>query len=117
MKENVIQQKSYKFAIRIVNLYKFLIKDKKEFVLSKQILRSGTSVGANVEESIGGCSKKDFALKLSISYKEARETHYWIRILRDTGYISGKGADSLLEDCEELLKIIGAIQRTVKNNS
>ena len=116
MKENVIQKKSYDFAIRIVNLYKYLIKDRKEFILSKQILRSGTSIGANIEESIGGCSKKDFALKLSISYKEARETHYWIRILKDTGYIDNEQANSLLEDCDELLKIIGAIQRTIKNN-
>jgi four helix bundle protein len=85
MKEqNVIQQKSYDFAIRIVNLYKYLATEKKELVLSKQILRSGTSIGANVEEAIGAQSDKDFLNKLSIAYKEARETHYWIRLLRDT---------------------------------
>jgi four helix bundle protein len=76
MKENVIQKKSFQFAIRIINLYKYLTIDKKEFVLSKQILRSGTSIGANIEESIGGQSEKDFVSKISISYKEARETIY-----------------------------------------
>lgn len=117
MKENVIQQKSYKFALRIVNLYKFLIDNKKEYVLSKQILRSGTSIGANVEEAIGGQSKKDFVSKLSIAYKEARETKYWINILRDTKYINLNSANSLLNDCEEICKIIGKIQTTIKNNS
>lgn len=82
-KNNAIRDKSYQFAIRIVCLYQFLINDKKEFVLSKQLLRSGTSIGANVEEAIGGQSKNDFIAKLSIAYKEARETSYWIRILRD----------------------------------
>ncbi len=84
MKENVIQEKTYKFAIRAVKLYKYLVDEKREFVLSKQLLRSGTSIGANVEEAIGGQSKKDFIAKISIAYKEARETHYWLRILKDT---------------------------------
>jgi four helix bundle protein len=83
MRDNVIQEKSYIFAIRIVRLYKYLIKQQKEFVLAKQILRSGTSIGANIEEAIGGQSKKDFLSKLSIAYKEARETNYWLRILKD----------------------------------
>ena len=76
MKENIIQQKSFRFAVRIINLYKYLITNKKEFVLSKQILRSGTSIGANIEESIGGRSDKEFLFKLEILYKEARETIY-----------------------------------------
>ena len=87
MKENVIAVKSYQFAINIVNLSKELVAEK-EYILSKQILKSGTSIGANVEEAIGGISKKDFRAKMSISYKEARETQYWLRLLKDTDYIS-----------------------------
>ncbi len=78
-KDNVIQEKSFAFAVRIVHLYKFLTEEKIEFILSKQLLRSGTSIGANVEEAIGGQSSRDFYAKLSISYKEARESKYWIR--------------------------------------
>lgn len=115
-KENVIQDKSYQFAIRMVNLYKYLVEEKKEFVLAKQLLRSGTSIGANVEEAIGGQSKKDFVAKFSIAYKEARETNYWIRLLRDTGYLEPKQAGSLLADLDELLKIISSILITAKRN-
>ena len=78
MKENIVQNKSFDFAVRIVNLYKHLSQEKREFVLSKQLLRSGTSIGANVEEAIGGISKADFRAKLSIAYKETRETTYWL---------------------------------------
>ena len=112
--DNVVVEKSYAFAIRIVNCYKYLCTEKKEFVLSKQLLRSGTSVGANVEEAIGGQSRKDFIAKLSIAYKEARETNYWLRILRDTHYIDDKMSNSLLADNEELLKLIGTIVKTSK---
>ena len=94
MKENIIQQKSFAFAIRMVELFKYLQNEKKEFVLSKQILRSGTSIGANIEESIGGASDKDFLHKLTISYKEARETIYWLKLLHDTQYISENYYDS-----------------------
>ena len=83
-KNNIIQIKSYDFAVKIVNLYRYLSREKREIVLSKQLLRSGTSIGANIEEAIGGQSRKDFYAKLTIAYKEARETHYWIRLLRDT---------------------------------
>lgn len=115
MKENnVVVEKSYAFAIRIVNFYKFLLTERKEFVLSKQLLRSGTSIGANIEEAVGSHSRKEFASKLSIAYKEARETHYWIRILRDTDYIDEKMSKSLLSDNEELLKLIGSIIKTLK---
>lgn len=113
---NIVAEKSYAFALRVVKLYKYLTQEKKEYVLSKQILKSGTSIGANGEEAIGGQSPKDFLAKLSISYKEARETHYWIRLLRDSEYLDVKQADSLLEDCEELLKIIGTIQINKKRN-
>lgn len=114
--DNLIQIKSYAFAVRIIKAYQFLCYEKKEFVLSKQLLRCGTSVGANVEEAIGAQSQKDFFAKLTISYKEARETHYWLRLLRDTEYISIKQFQSLIADIDELLRIIGSIQKTIKNN-
>ena len=86
MKEdNIIQIKSFKFAVRIVKVYQHLTTEKKEYNLSKQLLRSGTSIGANIEEAIGGQSEKDFFAKLTIAYKEARETHYWIRLLEENG--------------------------------
>jgi four helix bundle protein len=114
--DNTLQIKSYEFALKIVNTYRFLCEEKKEFVLSKQLLRCGTSVGANVEEAIGGQSRKDFFAKLTIAYKEARETHYWIRLLKDINYLSIEDADILLKDVEELLRIIGAIQKTIRNS-
>lgn len=114
--ENNIQKKSYTFAIRIVKLCIYLNKTKQEFVLSKQILRSGTSIGANIEEAIGGQSKKDFVSKFSIAYKEARETSYWINLLNDTGFLSKKQSESMITDCEELLKIITKILKTSKNS-
>ena len=104
MKEdNIIQEKSFAFAVRIVNLYKYLCEEKKEFVLSKQILRSGTSIGANIEESIGGQSDKDFFTKLTIAYKEARETVYWLKLLLVTDYLSQEQADNLLKKCRRNL--------------
>ena len=115
-KENVVQNKSYAFAIKIVELYKYLSGTQKEYVISKQILRSGTSVGANIEEAIGGQSRKDFYAKLTIAYKEARETKFWLRLLTDTNYIEPEMSNPLLNDCEELLKIIGSIQKTVRNS-
>lgn len=117
MKNNIIQDKSYKFALRIVNLYKYLIYTKKEYILSKQVLRSGTSIGANIEEAIGGQSKKDFISKFSIAYKEARETKYWIRLLIDSNYLELNITESLLEECEEICKIISKIQTTSKANN
>ena len=115
-KDNLIAEKSFNFAKRIYFLYKFLTEEKREYVLSKQLLRSGTSIGANVEEAIGGQSKKDFIAKLSIAYKEARETHYWIRLLFEVKIINDSEYDSIILDCEELLKIIGSIQKTAKQN-
>ena len=116
-KDNIIQQKSFEFAIRTVNLYKYLTTEKKEFVLSKQLLRSGTSIGANVEESIGGQSEKDFLSKLSIAYKEARESMYWLKLLQATDYLNQEKAESLLADAEELCKILGKIQLTIKSRN
>ena len=114
--ENIIQEKTFAFAVRIVNLYKYLCEEKKEFVLSKQVLRSGTSIGVNVEESIGGQSDRDFLTKVTISYKEARETAYWLRLLLATDYLSKEQADSLLKDAEEICKILGKIQITTKKS-
>ncbi|MBM3254572.1 MAG: four helix bundle protein [Candidatus Omnitrophica bacterium] len=112
--DNVIRDKSYAFALSIVKLYQFLINEKKEFVLSRQILRSGTSIGANVEEAIGGQSGRDFQSKMAIAYKEARETHYWIRLLKDSDYLNDEHSQPILSDCEELMKILGSIQKTMK---
>ena len=100
--QNVLREKSYQFALRTVNLYKYLIKERKEFVLSKQALRSGTSIGANVVEANQAESKADFIHKLSISLKEGFETQYWIELLRDSEYMTTAEASSLLADCSEL---------------
>ena len=115
MKENnLIRDKSYQFALEIIKVYKYLQNEKKEFLLSKQLLRSGTSIGANVEEAIGGQSKKDFFAKLSIAYKETRETHYWLRLLRDSEYLTSQQAEKLLSECDELLRILGSIQLSIQ---
>lgn len=113
---NVVQTKSYAFAVRIVRLYQYLATEKKEFVLSRQILKCGTSIGANVEESIGGQSRSDFLSKISVAYKEARETAYWLRLLRDTDYLTDEQFDSLNNDVQEICRIIGAIQKSTKEN-
>jgi four helix bundle protein len=119
--DNLVKVKSYNFALRIIKLYKHLCNDKKEFVLSKQILRCDTSIGANVEEAIGAISKKDFLNKIYIAHKESRETSYWIKLLRDSDYINRKSSESLLIDCDELIKITGKIisstNRNLKENS
>ncbi len=116
-KGNAVQEKSYAFALRIVKMYKWLCEEKREFVLSKQLLRSGTSIGANVEEAIGGMSGKDFSAKMGIAYKEARETHYWLRLLNDSELIGNAAFESIRDDCEELLKLIGSICKTMKNRN
>ena len=113
-KDNVVLEKSYALALRMVKLYKYLMEEKKEFVLSKQILRSGTSIGANIEEAMGAQSEKDFLSKISIAYKEARETKYWLKLLNDSEYLEEKQAQSLFQDIEEMLKLLGSIQKTMK---
>ena len=115
MKKNIILDKSYLFSIRIVKMFQYLNKNGVERALLLQVLRSGTSVGANIEEAMGASSPKDFINKLSISYKEARETRYWLRLLKDTQLLESAHATSLLSDCNELLCIIGSIQKTMKN--
>ena len=117
MKENIIKEKSFNFAKRIVRLYKFLVFDKQEYILAKQLLRSGTSIGANIEEALGAQSKNDFISKISISYKEARESHYWIRLLYETDYLTERQCQSLLKDIEEILKLITSIQKSSKKIS
>ncbi|NJO68821.1 MAG: four helix bundle protein [Bacteroidetes bacterium] len=114
MKENVIVDKSFAFAVKIVKLYQKLVSESKEYVLSKQLLRCGTSIGANIEEAVGGISKRDFIAKLQISYKEARETKYWLRLMIETDIISKTDAENLTTDCDELIKIIVAIIKTSK---
>lgn len=113
-KENVLKDKSYKFALRIVNLYKHLTEEKREYVLSKQILRSGTSIGANISEGNQAQSKPDFVHKLSIANKEAFETEYWLCLLRDAEYITEKQAESLIVSCNELQKILTPSIKTAK---
>ncbi|HSK71095.1 MAG TPA: four helix bundle protein [Pyrinomonadaceae bacterium] len=113
-KENVLKEKSYKFALRIVKLCRHLSEEKKEFILSKQILRSGTSIGANIAEGGQAQSKSDFIHKLSIAHKEAFETEYWLCLLRDGEYITDKQAESLIIDCNELQKILTTSLKTAK---
>ena len=118
--DNIVAQKSFDFAVRCVKLYKHLRYNasNKEFILSKQLLRSGTSIGANIEEAVGGQSTADFLAKLSIAYKEARESKYWIKLLYKTSYISDKEYDSLISDLEDIINIIAKIKLTTeKNNS
>jgi four helix bundle protein len=115
-KENIVQEKSYAFALDIVCVTQKLIENKKEYVLSKQLLKSGTSIGANIEEAIGGQSKKDFFSKLSISYKEARETRFWVRLLSDSNILELPDQKRLMNSVEELLRIIGSIQKTIRNS-
>ena len=109
MEENIISTKTFNFAIRIVNLYKYLTKEKKELILSKQLLRCGTSIGANVSEAQRGQSKADFNAKLNIALKEANETEYWLRLLKATDYISISEYDSINNDIQEILSILVAI--------
>ncbi len=110
--DNILLDKSFSFAIRIVNLYKFLCKKKKEFVLAKQILRSGTSIGANIEEANGAISKSDFSSKISIAYKESRETNYWLKLLFETDYLNKKSFESLAVDCDEISRLTFSILKT-----
>lgn len=117
MKDNIVVDKSFKFAVRIVNLYKYLCENKKEYVLSKQLLRSGTSIGANIREAVQGQSKKDFLSKMNIALKEASETEYWIELLLETNYLAKREGNSILEDCIEIKKILHSIVKTSKSNS
>ena len=116
LEDNVTFTKALDFAVRIVNLYKFLRDEKDETVMSKQVLRSGTSIGANISEALAAESKEDFIHKFSISFKEGNETKFWLLLLHRTQFITDKQFESLLTDCQELRKIMGATIRTAKKN-
>ena len=113
---NVILAKSKAFALRIIRLYQYLCDNKREFIMSKQILRSGTSVGANVKEGVSAQSKADFYAKMYIAYKEANETEYWLELLYESGYIDAKAFRSIYSDCKEIIKILAAITKNQKTN-
>ncbi len=118
MKDNIILDKSFEFAIRVVKLYKYLCDDKKEYILSKQLLRAGTSIGANINEAQAGQSKADFIAKMAIASKEARESKYWIDLLIKTDYldINENHVKSLLNDIEEIIKLLTSIVKTSMEN-
>jgi len=112
--KNNLYDKSYAFAIRIVNAFQYLSNEKREFVLSKQLLRSGTSIGANISEANGAISKADFSSKISIAYKECLETKYWLILLKDTGFIDEITFKSMFNDADELAKILFSILKTTR---
>ena len=114
--ENNLYNKAYAFAIRIVKGYQFLSKEKREFMLSKQLLRSGTSIGANISEANGAISRADFSAKISIRYKECLETKHWLSLLKDTDFIDEKTFESMLQDADELAKILFSILKTTRIN-
>jgi four helix bundle protein len=114
--ENNLYRKAYCFAIRVVNAFGYLKNEKKEYVISKQFLRSGTSIGANIAEANGAISKAEFSAKISIAYKECLETKYWLSILKDTGFISPTMYDSMFSDVDELGKIMYSILRKSRKN-
>jgi len=116
--ENLILDKSYEFSLMVIELYKFLTNEKKEYVLSKQLLRCGTSIGANVNEAQAAISKKDFVAKVSIASKEARESKYWLMLLKDSGYIdpSKQKVKELFEEIESIIKILTSIVKSAQEN-
>ena len=116
MKPNIIKDKSKLFAIKMINLYKDLSINKKEYVLSKQILRSGTSIGANINEASCSITKKEFLSKMYISYKEASESQYWLELLKDTNYINEDEFNSFNNDCKELIRLLSSITTSTREN-
>ena len=117
MKESIVFDKSKRFALRIIALYKYLCDEKKEFVLSKQLLRSGTSIGANIAEASCVYSSKEFLAKMYIAFKECAETAYWLELLYKAQYLNPPEFDSINADCTELQKILSSITKTMKTNS
>ncbi len=116
MKDNVVENKSKAFAVRIIRLYQYVCKNKQEFVLSKQLLRSGTSIGANVAEALCAVSKKDFLSKMHIAFKECVETQYWLELMEETGYLEDKEFQSICNDCIELRKLLSSITKSTAQN-
>ena len=115
MGDSIIYRKAYSFALEIVKLYKYLSTEKREFVLSKQLLKSGTSIGANINEAISSESKKDFVHKLGIALKEARETLFWLNLLKDSGFITVEQFTGLNNECNSIIKILSSIILTTKS--
>ena len=111
-RNNIVLQKSIDFSLRIIKLYRFLCKEQQEYVLSKQLLRAGTSIGANISESIRAQSRADFFSKLNIALKEAEETHYWLLLLSKSDYLAQSDYQSIDRDCEELIRLLVAITKT-----
>ena len=114
--DNAIKEKSFRFAVRIVKLCKFLQEEKREYIMSKQLLRSGTSIGANVTEAQQAQSRPDFVSKLNISLKEAVETEYWLRLLHATDYLTEDQFGSIISDCDQLEKLLVSIVKTTKGD-
>ncbi len=114
VENNVTYQKAYRFAIRIIKAYQYLCEEKKEYILSKQMLRSGTSIGANIAEANGAVSNADFSNKISIAYKECLETKYWLSLLKDTDYISEQSFNSMHNDADEIAKILFSILKKTR---
>lgn len=115
--DNVVVIKSKAFALRIIKLYRYMQSEQGEYVLSKQLLRSGTSIGANVKEAIRGQSKADFYSKLNISLKEASESEYWLELLHESGYLEKEAFESIYSDCQELIKILVSITKTQRGGA
>ena len=114
-RDNIVGEKSKTFALRIIKLYKELKNNRNEYVLSKQLLRSGTSIGANLAEAVCGSSKKDFLNKVYIALKECSESLYWLELLHDSDYITDKEFNSLIKDCREIYKLLSSTTKTLKN--
>ncbi len=117
MADNIVRDKSKVFAIRIIKMYKFLLKEKREFIISKQLVRSGTSIGANVSEAVVAQSKKDFIAKMNIALKEAAETEYWLELLHETDYLNDVEFESIYDDCVELNKLLTSIIKSSNNST
>ena len=115
--DNIVLDKSRKFAIRVYNLYKYLCDEKHEYVLAKQLLRSGTSIGANLTEAQYSVSRKEFIVKAQISLKECAETEYWLDLLKEINLLSQTEYDSIIADCKEILRLLISIVKSTKNNS
>lgn len=117
MADSLTLEKSKDFAIRIVNLYRYLTAEKREYIMSKQLLRCGTSIGANLSEALYGVSRNDFIAKVFIALKETAETEYWLELLNKTGYLSDAEYDSINDDCKELIKLLTSIAKTSRDNN
>jgi four helix bundle protein len=113
MKTSIVKEKSYTFALKIIQLYQ-LLRKQNEYALANQLIRAGTSIGANIEEALAGVSKPDYTLKMSIASKEARETQYWLRLLRDSKLLAQEEVKPMIQDVDELIRILTAIVKTCK---